>query len=547
MFIFPTTWFIGWNTEKETSCYSEHFLSQCLLTVVCTCRRRWAMFSSLHAFKCMWSDSIERMVLSGNANIGNAEQLLNFYPISINFHRIWSTMKTLLTRQWTRALPKTIYTNWQQSTMTTSIPPADQVIHQKSAIQKKLKKIVRMMAVTMMTTTASRSGWTCSNRIATEKCPGRSCPVGTSRFPICSVRFLATGIRPVFRRTNSGLFRGIPAGSDWKVVGICPSKNRPESGCKEHDGTYRNRLEPVGSSKDPTGSCNRNDRPGCIHRAHCRSMKLVWNWSRSVVIWIWTSCKWIGSWMESACCFPAKANCQEQYPAYSGSRVSEGHCSIAFRHSLLTLYCLLCLDIDCSRKVSYYCRECFHVLLTPQQVQCTYGCSMNGHRRPFKNVSEMVICDVKREILTTAKRYMPLIHEYSRQSKDVLPCDIPNGQASLLGCGCLDLDKDRSIWIKTTKTLRLRSIWTAAIEEQAVNCVLVFHGLTEEENKPSSYRSISAYRRMDLCNWLSRCTLMGHRWQRLEENHFGQFNLHWWRFRRQSGTTWMQLWSSALG
>ena len=92
--------------------------------------------------------------------------------------------------------------------------------------------------------------------------PGRSCPVGTSRFPICSVRFLATGIRPVFRRTNSGLFRCIPAGSDWKVVGICPSKNRPESGCKEHDGTYRNRPVPVGSGKDPTGSCNRNDRPG---------------------------------------------------------------------------------------------------------------------------------------------------------------------------------------------------------------------------------------------------------------------------------------------
>ena len=67
---------------------------------------------------------------------------------------------------------------------------------------------------------------------------------------------------------------------------------------------------------------------------------------------------------------------------------------------------------------------------------------MNGHRRPFKNVSEVVICDMKREILTTAKRYMPLIHEYSRQSKDVLPCDIPNGQVSPLVRGCLDLDKD---------------------------------------------------------------------------------------------------------
>ena len=35
---------------------------------------------------------------------------------------------------------------------------ADQMIHQKSAIQKKLKKIVRTMAVTMMTTITSRSG-----------------------------------------------------------------------------------------------------------------------------------------------------------------------------------------------------------------------------------------------------------------------------------------------------------------------------------------------------------------------------------------------------
>jgi hypothetical protein len=35
--------------------------------------------------------------------------------------------------------------------------------------------------------------------------PGRNQPV-----PLCSVMFLATGFRTVFRRTNSGLFRSVP-------------------------------------------------------------------------------------------------------------------------------------------------------------------------------------------------------------------------------------------------------------------------------------------------------------------------------------------------
>ena len=64
--------------------------------------------------------------------------------------------------------------------------------------------------------------------------------------PACSVMFLATGFRPVFRRTNSDNF---PVGTGWNApeqTGIRPSKNRPESGCKEHDGTYG---EPAGSDR----------------------------------------------------------------------------------------------------------------------------------------------------------------------------------------------------------------------------------------------------------------------------------------------------------
>ena len=53
---------------------------------------------------------------------------------------------------------------------------------------------------------------------------------------------------------------------------------------------------------------------------------------------------------------------------------------------------------------------------------------MNGRPRPSKNVSEMVICDVRKEIVATAKRYINLILQYPKQSKENIPCDIPNGQ-----------------------------------------------------------------------------------------------------------------------
>ncbi|CAF4521079.1 unnamed protein product [Didymodactylos carnosus] len=70
------------------------------------------------------------------------------------------------------------------------------------------------------------------------------------------------------------------------------------------------------------------------------------------------------------------------------------------------------VGIDCSKKVSYYCRECFHPLLTPQQTECTNGCAINNQRRSFKYVSELVISDAQKEISSTTKLYLNLIREY---------------------------------------------------------------------------------------------------------------------------------------
>lgn len=56
---------------------------------------------------------------------------------------------------------------------------------------------------------------------------------------------------------------------------------------------------------------------------------------------------------------------------------------------------------------------------------------MNNQRRPFKNVSELVLCDVKKEISLTAKRYMALIQEYQHEAKPILPSDVLNGQVGV--------------------------------------------------------------------------------------------------------------------
>ena len=53
---------------------------------------------------------------------------------------------------------------------------------------------------------------------------------------------------------------------------------------------------------------------------------------------------------------------------------------------------------------------------------------MNNQRRSFKNVSELVLCDVKKEISSTAKRYVNLILEYQNEARFILPGDILNGQ-----------------------------------------------------------------------------------------------------------------------
>ncbi|CAF3710089.1 unnamed protein product [Rotaria socialis] len=89
---------------------------------------------------------------------------------------------------------------------------------------------------------------------------------------------------------------------------------------------------------------------------------------------------------------------------------------------------LFTIDIDCSKKVSYYCRGCLYPLASPQQSTCTVECSMNNRRRSFRNVSELVLCDVKKEISSTAKRYVNLIQEYQNQPRMVLPGDVLNGQ-----------------------------------------------------------------------------------------------------------------------
>jgi hypothetical protein len=55
---------------------------------------------------------------------------------------------------------------------------------------------------------------------------------------------------------------------------------------------------------------------------------------------------------------------------------------------------------------------------------------MNNQRRSFRNVSELVICDVKKEVSTTAKRYIDLIREYQNEPSISLPGDVLNGQVS---------------------------------------------------------------------------------------------------------------------
>ena len=90
-------------------------------------------------------------------------------------------------------------------------------------------------------------------------------------------------------------------------------------------------------------------------------------------------------------------------------------------------YLISPLGFDCSKQVTYYCRECLFHLHVPDQTECLNGCSLHRKRRPFMNVSELVINDVKEEIRSTAQRYFNLINEYADCAHRVLPADIPNG------------------------------------------------------------------------------------------------------------------------
>ena len=55
---------------------------------------------------------------------------------------------------------------------------------------------------------------------------------------------------------------------------------------------------------------------------------------------------------------------------------------------------------------------------------------MNNQHRSFRNISELVICDVRQEVTALAKRYVNIILEYQNESKDMLPSDVLHGEVS---------------------------------------------------------------------------------------------------------------------
>lgn len=74
----------------------------------------------------------------------------------------------------------------------------------------------------------------------------------------------------------------------------------------------------------------------------------------------------------------------------------------------------------------YHCVKCLARLTTPQQTTCSLDCSLNDKYRPFSNVSEFVINDVRNEIRSNIIRYSNVIFNYRNQSNLLLPCDVPN-------------------------------------------------------------------------------------------------------------------------
>ena len=70
--------------------------------------------------------------------------------------------------------------------------------------------------------------------------------------------------------------------------------------------------------------------------------------------------------------------------------------------------------------------------MTPYQTQCRLDCSLNGQRRPYKNVGEMFVCDVKEQLSIVVRRYMNLILEYLNQPTAIIPHDVINGLVMFL-------------------------------------------------------------------------------------------------------------------
>ncbi|CAF3399224.1 unnamed protein product [Rotaria socialis] len=85
------------------------------------------------------------------------------------------------------------------------------------------------------------------------------------------------------------------------------------------------------------------------------------------------------------------------------------------------------IGFDYSKKVIYYCCECLSRLTNPEQKTCVDGYSLNNVRRPFRNVIEVAINNIKDEVYATAKRHINLINEYSQCSNVFLPYDVLNG------------------------------------------------------------------------------------------------------------------------
>ena len=109
---------------------------------------------------------------------------------------------------------------------------------------------------------------TCFLSLANQAVLTRSEPAGSPYVPSCSLqpdsgRFF-DGRIPVC----SGAFQPVPTGKSSEFVRRKTGRNPVARNMTKHMG---NRLVPVGAGKDPTVSCDRNDRPGHISSSFRRA------------------------------------------------------------------------------------------------------------------------------------------------------------------------------------------------------------------------------------------------------------------------------------